>query len=182
MQRFLFLDRDGVINKDIGYLYKPEDIIYCDGIQDLVSAALKLEYKIAIITNQSGIGRQLFTEDQFHEIMKFILNSLVKNIENIKSGNLIYQFCPHLPNDNCNCRKPATGMFLNCQEEIIDEIDWEKSVMVGDKVSDMIAAYRMGIKNRYLLEHKENKFNDNSSFNFLNYTKINSLRCVDLTS
>ena len=86
-KKALFLDRDGVINVDWGYVHKPEQCVFIDGIKNLLQKAKELNYTIIIITNQSGIGRGYYNEQEFHSFMKWM---------NKRLGNLIddYYFCP----------------------------------------------------------------------------------------
>ena len=116
MQKFLFLDRDGVINKDIGYLSKINDVIFLDGIFELIETALKNDFKIAIITNQSGIARKYFTEEQFHQIMSYIINHLMGAIKKLNIGDISYYFCPHVPEDKCNCENLSRVYFTHVKK------------------------------------------------------------------
>jgi len=156
MQKLLFLDRDGVINKDIGYLSQISDIIFLDGIHELIEKALNNKFKIVIITNQSGIGRKYFTEKQFHQIMNHMINDLVEAIKSLKIDDISYYFCPHVPEDKCSCRKPLTGLFHTCQENFAIDVDWQNCIMVGDKITDIIASENMGVINNYLLVSEQN--------------------------
>ncbi len=143
----VFLDRDGVINEDYGYVYKIEDF----HIYNEVFPALKLlkdaGYKLLIITNQSGIGRGYYTEEDFKRITEYMLGILKK--EGIEIDDIYY--CPHHPEGvipeytmKCNCRKPETGMI----EEGIKKfnIDVKKSFLIGDKETDIEAGRKVGLK------------------------------------
>lgn len=143
MQKILFLDRDGVINKDIGYAHKKEQIEFVEGIFDFCNQAIIFGYQIIIVTNQSGIARGYYSYDDFHILMKWIILEFKKHDIAI----LDYFYCPHHPLDNCNCRKPNPGMILDAVKKY--PIDLSNSIMVGDKESDLIAAKKAGI-GRYL--------------------------------
>ena len=137
----LFLDRDGVINVDIGYLHKPEDCVFVDGIFDLVKRANSLGYKVFIVTNQAGIARGYYTEAHFLEFSAWMKEEFNRHLAHIDE---IY-FCPHHPAHGvgeylteCDCRKPAPGMLLKAQAAF--DIDMQASVMVGDNISDLEAA------------------------------------------
>ena len=137
----LFLDRDGVINVDIGYLHKPEDCIFVDGIFDLVKRANSLGYKVFIVTNQAGIARGYYTKAHFLEFSAWMKEEFNRHLAHIDE---IY-FCPHHPAHGvgeylteCDCRKPAPGMLLKAQAAF--DIDMQASVMVGDNISDLEAA------------------------------------------
>jgi len=150
MKKALFLDRDGVINVEIDYLHKINDFIFIDGIFDLCRYYQSLGYLIIVVTNQSGIARQFYSEDDFHRLTKWMIESFSK--ENITISNVY--FCPHHPDisGECSCRKPEPGMLLKAAEEF--EIDLENSILVGDKERDIEAALNSGIKETYLLvEH-----------------------------
>ncbi len=137
----LFLDRDGVVNIDHGYVYKSEDFEFIDGVFSTCKAFYDAGYKIIIVTNQSGIGRGYYTQHDFLMLTGWMKNQF--SAHEIEVADVY--FCPHHPKKalpeylkQCNCRKPAPGMLL----EGIDthSIDTEKSIMVGDKLSDMQAA------------------------------------------
>jgi D-glycero-D-manno-heptose 1,7-bisphosphate phosphatase len=145
--RALFLDRDGVINEDSGYLYKIDDFKFIDGIFEVLEDFKKRGYIFIVITNQSGIGRGYYTQKDFYRLTDWMVDEFKKRDIEIKR---VY-FCPHLPNDGCNCRKPKTGLFLKAKEEF--DIDMENSVMIGDKDSDMRAAKDAGIKNRIIIKN-----------------------------
>lgn len=145
MRPALFLDRDGVVNYDDGYTHIWRDDLLIDGVADLIRCFKRLNYLIIIVTNQSGIGRGLYSEQVFKVFMRDLQTSLM-------SQDAIYDayyFCKCTPKEPiCFRRKPNAGMFL---EAIADfDVDIEKSVMVGDKVSDMEAAAAANVKHRYL--------------------------------
>ncbi len=150
--KYIFLDRDGVINKDNGYVHEWRDFFFIDGVIEALKILNKLNYKFVVVTNQSGIGRGLFTKEQYYkltELYKKYLSS--KGIEFVG----IYH-CPHAPNKiedkGCFCRKPNPGMILRASQD--HRIQLSDSIMVGDKITDMIAAKNAGINKRFLL--KEN--------------------------
>jgi len=136
----LFLDRDGVINEDLGYVYRREELIFRPGIFPVLREAQQLGYSLFIVTNQSGIGRGYYTEQEFLELMEFIQKEFQR--EGVKITDFAY--CPHLPTDRCNCRKPAPGMILQLAEKY--QIDLNQSIMVGDKERDRQAGERAGVK------------------------------------
>ena len=151
----LFLDRDGVINIDKNYVHKIEDVEFIDGISDLIIKAKNLGYLVIVITNQSGIGRGIFTEEDFQKINLWILNELEKNGAVI---DRVY-YCPTHPTEGIgkykkidNRRKPNSGMFFEAAKDY--NIDLEKSIMLGDKITDMDAGFSSGIKNLFLLSEK----------------------------
>lgn len=143
--KFILLDRDGVINVEKSYLYKIEDFEYEKNVIKGLHKLRDLEYKFAIITNQSGIARGYYTEEDYLKLQDFIEKDLLKHGIKIEKS----YFCPHHPNVNdrygtqCNCRKPNTGNF----ELAIDEfnIDTKNSFMIGDRITDLIPAEKLGI-------------------------------------
>ncbi|HEG5083774.1 TPA: D-glycero-beta-D-manno-heptose 1,7-bisphosphate 7-phosphatase [Campylobacter fetus] len=141
----VFLDRDGVINKDLGYVSKIDDFEFCDGIFEALRGFLKLGFALFIVTNQSGIGRGYYTSDDFLNLTKFMLDEFKKEDIYIKK---VY-YCPHSPEENCDCRKPKPGMILKALSEF--DINLKNSIMIGDKNSDMLAANSAGINNFYLI-------------------------------
>ena len=149
----IFLDRDGVINKDINYLHKIDDFEFIDGIFDACLYFQSLGYKIIIITNQSGISRGYYSELDYQNLTQWMLAKFKK--ENINILDIFH--CPHGPDSTCDCRKPKPGMFLKAKAK--HNTDMEKSWMIGDKERDIIAANRAGISNTILLKssHKIDK-------------------------
>jgi len=155
----IFLDRDGVINKDIQYLYKIKDFIFIDGIFDACNHFQKLGYKIIIVTNQSGIDRKLYTESDYTKLTKWMVAKFKKNLIDI----LDVFHCPHGPNSNCDCRKPKPGMLIEAQ--VRHNIDMVNSWMIGDKERDIEAALSAGIKNTILLSDSRSlKLSSNAQF------------------
>lgn len=139
----LFMDRDGVINVDTGYLHKPEECIFIDGIIELLKAAKDLGYLNILVTNQAGIWRGYYSENEFHNFMKWMNASL---------GNLIddYFFCPFHPEHGVGAykqaswdRKPNPGMFEKAIKK--HNISPLRSMMIGDNLSDIEAAKKVNI-------------------------------------
>lgn len=107
-KKIIYLDRDGVINEDFGYVSKIENFKFVNGVFEACKEFLALGYEIIVVTNQSGIGRNYYSEDEFLELTKHMKNEFKK--KDIDILNVYY--CPHNPDDNCSCRKPKTGMIL----------------------------------------------------------------------
>ena len=147
----LFLDRDGVINVDKGYVYKQKDIKFVDGIFELCKHAQSLGYKIIIVTNQSGIGRGLYTESDFHTLMNWMSEQFSNHGVTIDET----YFCPNHPEHgegsykiDCDDRKPKPGMLLKAKEAF--NLNMNACIMIGDKDKDMQAAKAAGIPTRLL--------------------------------
>ena len=169
--RALFLDRDGVINKDFGYVFKIKDFDFNSGIYDLINKAQSLNYKIIIITNQAGIAREFFTEDDFHNLNDWMLNEFSRHGCNIDK---VY-YCPYHPTEGKGkflkddyCRKPNPGMIYEAQNEF--KIDLSNSILIGDRPSDILAGLNSGIETNILFSNKV--FSDLSG---MNYHRVNSL-------
>ncbi|WP_449246858.1 D-glycero-alpha-D-manno-heptose-1,7-bisphosphate 7-phosphatase [Desulfarculus baarsii] len=142
----LFLDRDGVINIDIGYVFIPQDFVFIDGIFELCLAAVKKDYLLIVVTNQAGIGRGYYTEADFHHATKWMREAFAKNGIGI-SG--VY-FCPFHPEYGLGkykldaaCRKPSPGMIL--QAALEHNINLQNSMLIGDKPSDIEAGKEAGV-------------------------------------
>ncbi len=143
----IFLDRDGVINEDFGYVIKYEDFKWTKGIFEVLRYINKKQKRLFIITNQSGIGRGYYTEKDFLNLHKKIKLILIK--KNIYIDDVFY--CPHHPKyglglykKNCQCRKPKNLLLKKAISNW--NIDKNKSFMIGDQVSDMICAKKSKIK------------------------------------
>ena len=142
----LFLDRDGVINRDLGYVYRIEDFEFMPGIFEALAGFMMLGYEIFVVTNQSGIGRGYYSEDDFAKLSKYMIDEFKSYGIEIKK---IYH-CPHTPSDDCNCRKPKPGMILQALNEF--NISLKDSLMIGDKPSDLESARRAGVERGYLID------------------------------
>jgi D-glycero-D-manno-heptose 1,7-bisphosphate phosphatase len=156
MKKALFLDRDGVINIDCAYPHKPEQIIFSDGIFSLCKKALSKGYLLIVVTNQAGIAKGYFTEEdvkRLHDWMQQQFNERGITID-------AFYYCPFHPDatvprykKDSDCRKPAPGMILQAVKDF--NIDISKSLMVGDKESDRIMLPDLKcviIKSRYSAE------------------------------
>ena len=140
-QKALFLDRDGVINVNHGYVFKKEEFDFIDGIFDLCRKARKKGYAIIIVTNQSGIARGYYSERQFQSLTLWVEHQFWK-----KGIDILHTFhCPHHPDysHSCCCRKPRIGMLTKASQRF--GIDRSRSIMIGDSLSDMQCAQAAGV-------------------------------------
>jgi len=151
MNKALFLDRDGVINVEKDYLYKIKDFEFIDGIFDLCRYYQKLGFIIVVITNQSGIARDYYTQSDFEVLTSWMLDEFLK--KNILISKVYY--CPHHPeiSGECSCRKPKSGMLLDAKIDL--DIDLTKSIIIGDKESDIEAGLSAGLQFTYLFDESK---------------------------
>jgi len=148
----VFLDRDGVINKDNGYVSEIDDFEFLEGAIEACIALKEKGYLLVVVTNQSGIARGLFSEEQFHTLTEWMDWSMADRGVDLDG---IY-YCPHHSEAGigefkieCECRKPKPGMLNNAIDDL--KIDIENSILVGDKVSDIQAGIAAGVKTNYLV-------------------------------
>lgn len=150
-KKCVFLDRDGVLIKDVGYLKDPKDIIIAEGSIEALKILRKAGFLLIIVTNQAGIAKGFFSLSDLGKVNDRLLS--------IYKSNGIYiddlYFCPHHKDGTvkpynivCDCRKPETGMIEKGIEKF--KIDTEKSFMVGDKDSDIMLAKNSGLKSFYV--------------------------------
>ena len=156
----IFLDRDGVINKEVSYLYRLSDFEFIDGIFEACLYFHKLGYKIVIITNQSGIARGYYTENDYQKLTEWMLSQFNDHCINI----LDIFYCPHTPESLCECRKPKPGMLIEAKYKY--NISMKDSWMIGDSESDIKAANAAGIFNTILVRssHLVDESKPNSKF------------------
>ncbi|OOE44203.1 D-glycero-beta-D-manno-heptose-1,7-bisphosphate 7-phosphatase [Salinivibrio kushneri] len=148
----VFIDRDGVVNVDHGYVSSIDSFEYIEGVFDACRALKERGYLLVLVTNQAGIARGYFSEQDFLQLTEWMdWNFADKGVD----FDGIY-YCPHHPSEGsgeyrieCECRKPKPGMLLDAAKEL--NIDLVHSVMVGDKADDMIAAEAAGITTRFLV-------------------------------
>jgi D-glycero-D-manno-heptose 1,7-bisphosphate phosphatase len=141
MNRALFLDRDGVVNADRGYVYLKEHFEFTEGIFDLCREYADGGYILIIITNQAGIAKGLYTEADFNRLTKWMTEEFSK--EGITITKVYH--CPHHPDIDgfCGCRKPEPGMILQAVKEF--DLDIKECILIGDKETDLEAGRRAGI-------------------------------------
>jgi D-glycero-D-manno-heptose 1,7-bisphosphate phosphatase len=147
-----FLDRDGVINVDRGYTWRAQEFEFVPGVLEAAAGLAGAGFALVVVTNQSGIGRGMYTERDFHVLSEWMQAHFVRAGAPLAG---IY-FCPHHPADAqgdyrraCECRKPGPGMLLQAQRELV--LDLQASVLFGDRGSDMQAAAAAGVPRRILL-------------------------------
>ncbi len=137
MNKAIFLDRDGTINVEKHYLYKKEDFEFLPGVIDALKQLQRMGYLLIIITNQSGIGRGYYTEEDFLQLNDWMVGYLKR--QGVTVTDVYY--CPHLPDAkvaeyrmDCECRKPKLGMYRQAVKD--HDIDLSQSYAIGDKIRD----------------------------------------------
>ena len=135
----IFLDRDGTINVDHGYVHEIDQFQFIDGVIDAMRELKEMGFALVLVTNQSGIARGMFTEEQFDRLTEWMDWSLADRGVDLDG---IY-YCPHHPDGSvdafrqqCDCRKPQPGMLISARDYL--HIDMDASYMVGDKLEDML--------------------------------------------
>lgn len=151
----LFLDRDGVINVDHGYVHHPENFEFIDGIFEVARAARARGYKLVVITNQAGIARGYYSEQQFHRLTTWMCDEFLNAAAPIDK---VY-FSPFHPTEGIGeykkddfSRKPNPGMLFQAQQEL--KLDLAESILIGDKASDIQAGMAAGVGVNILLAQK----------------------------
>ncbi|MSR86161.1 HAD family hydrolase [Candidatus Woesearchaeota archaeon] len=147
--KYIFLDRDGIINEDTGYVYRKEDFHIIPGVIEAIKILTNNNYKIIIITNQAGIGRGLYTEVDVENLHNYFQEVLKLN--NLKIER--FYFCPHHQEkgitqeykQDCSCRKPKPGMILQAQKDL-NISNLSEYFFIGDKGSDIKAGKAAGCK------------------------------------
>lgn len=152
----IFLDRDGTVNVDHGYVHEIDDFQFIDGVIEAMQELKKMGYALVLVTNQSGIARGMYSEDQFMQLTEWMDWSLADRDVDLDG---IY-YCPHHPEaavesyrQQCDCRKPQPGMLLSAMKEL--NIDMAASYMVGDKIDDIQAGKTAGVGTTVLVRSGE---------------------------
>jgi D-glycero-D-manno-heptose 1,7-bisphosphate phosphatase len=156
IERALFLDRDGVVNVEIGYLHRIEDVTFMPGIVSLCRTAMQLGYRLVVVTNQAGIARGFYSEADFEVLMAWMRGELrIQGVE----FDAVYH-CPYHPDHGVGeyrreheDRKPGTGMLRRAMREF--GVSLADSVMVGDRCSDIAAANSAGLRQAFLISGTE---------------------------
>lgn len=138
-QKHLFLDRDGTLIREEHYLCDPAKVVLERNVVRGLRRFVRAGYRLVVVSNQSGVGRGFIAESDVLAVNAKVEQLLVKEKISISS----WHYCIHTPSDQCECRKPAPGLFE--QAEALYPVDWQRSLMVGDKPSDVQAGLTMGM-------------------------------------
>jgi D-glycero-D-manno-heptose 1,7-bisphosphate phosphatase len=133
----VFIDRDGTIMEDTDYCSDPKDVRIFPGVIDALHLLKSRGFKVVIITNQSGIGRGLFTMDQYRAVESELLRQLGDGLIDAT------YYCPHAPGQDSEYRKPAAGMVFQAARD--HQIDLSSSFLIGDKEIDVECAHNAGL-------------------------------------
>lgn len=139
-RRAVFLDRDGTLVRDVGYLRNPADIELLPGVIQALTLLRDRDIALVLVSNQSGIGRGLLTGDDLARVHERLTHSLAQH--GVRLDGVYY--CPHAPWDQCECRKPLPGLLYLAAQEL--GLDLARSFTVGDKLSDVAAGHRVGCR------------------------------------
>ena len=154
MKKIIFIDRDGVINKDPGgwtehsYVEKEEEFIFVPGSVEALKKLKNNNYEMIIISNQGGISKGYYTEEALIRVTNLMKSELKK--ENVEFEKIYY--CIHQDSDNCDCKKPKTGMFKQAEKEL--NIKARGNYFIGDGKMDVEAGSSMGLKTILVLSGK----------------------------
>jgi D-glycero-D-manno-heptose 1,7-bisphosphate phosphatase len=138
----VFLDRDGTLIEEVNFLHRVEDLKYFPFTDKAVALLKASGFLVVLVTNQSGIGRGIYSADDFHAVNEQIQNDLSEKLDAV-------YFCPHLPDAGCRCRKPNLGMIEAASADFT--IDFERSWMVGDKKLDIEFGRAAGLRSILVL-------------------------------
>ena len=150
----VFLDRDGTLIEEVNYLSSIADLRVYPFATEALQLLKKEGFRVVVVTNQSGIGRGIFPESAMHQIHRRIEFELPGLIER-------FYFCPHIPEDGCDCRKPGTGMIDKAHEDL--SIEMTGSWMIGDKDLDIETGKNAGVATILVRTGYGGNFNSDSA-------------------
>ncbi|MBI1883879.1 MAG: D-glycero-beta-D-manno-heptose 1,7-bisphosphate 7-phosphatase [Chlamydiae bacterium] len=167
--RGIFLDRDGTLNEDIGYISKIENFHLIAGVKPALLLLKEMGFKLFVVTNQSGVGRGIIAE----EMLKSIHHRMVEEFQKDGIELDAISYCPHRPEEKCLCRKPQPKMLKDLAKRY--GIDLKKSYLIGDKISDVLTGKNASCKTILLLSENEgvNLDEDDDEWPFPDYVADN---------
>ncbi len=149
----VFLDRDGTINEDVGYLNKVENFKLISGAKPAVGLLKEMGFKVFVVSNQSGIGRGIVSQEVLDAIHEKMREEFAHS--DIEFDGVVY--CPHRPEEKCACRKPSPKMIKDLAKKY--DVDLKKSYIVGDKISDVLTGKNATCKTILLLSEEDEAAN-----------------------
>lgn len=138
-----FLDRDGTINVDYGYIHMIHQWTFTEGAINGLRLLQNSGFALAVVTNQSAVAAGLYSEHDIEELHSYVQAELRRSMTHLDA----IAFCPHGANAGCKCRKPNTNLVYKIAEQLGETIDFENSWTIGDKVSDMLFGESLGTRN-----------------------------------
>ena len=152
MEKLVFLDRDGVINKDPmgGYVTSWGKFHFIPGAIEGITRLTQNNFKIFVISNQAGVGKGIYSQKTLNKITQNMLKVIKRSGGRIDG---VY-YCPHKDEDNCNCRKPKTGLFFEAVKGL--DVDFKDTYLIGDSEGDIQAGEKIGSRNILVLSGKTN--------------------------
>jgi D-glycero-D-manno-heptose 1,7-bisphosphate phosphatase len=141
----VFLDRDGTLNVEKGYVHLPKDWEWIPGAPEALRRFRRMGYKIVVVSNQSGVARGYYSSRDVEIFHRWIAKECARRGARVDA----FYFCPHGPGDGCACRKPKPGMILRAARKL--KIDLSRSWMIGDHVRDVEAGQAAGVKPLFVL-------------------------------
>lgn len=145
MKPAVFLDRDGTINREVGYLSTPKKLALFRGTSEAISLLSRAGYKVIVVSNQSGVGRGFISKETVKCINRRLEEMLAKKGARIDA----FYICTHHPDDGCSCRKPKTGLIKKAARDF--SLDLSRSYIIGDKLSDIEMGRRARLKESILV-------------------------------
>lgn len=149
MKKAVFVDRDGTINVNVEYLNTPDNFKMYPSVAEGIKLLNENGFLVIVITNQSGIARGYFTKETLEKIHVRMIKELKEKGAKVDA---IY-YCPHHPDDKCICRKPETGLLKKAVKDF--KIDTSKSFIIGDRMLDVEAGFKIGLKTILIPERKK---------------------------
>jgi len=172
MSRAVFLDRDGTIARDVLYCSRPEDFELLDTVPEAMKLLQDNDFKLVVITNQSGIARGYFNEktlDQIHQKMRHLLEEHGVLLDGI-------YYCPHHPDDACDCRKPGIALFTRAADDL--SIDLGQSFVVGDMQMDIDAGNSTGCRTIWVKTGPNGSKGPASSYDYASENLIAAVKWI----
>lgn len=146
MRKVIFLDRDGTLNVDRGYLFRISDWEFCSGAIDALHLFRRADFAVAVVSNQSGVARGYYSRDDVDALHRWVAEQLASQGPRVDH----FAYCPHGPDDHCACRKPGTLLARQIEAESGWTIDYSESWTIGDKESDVRFGVALGMRTALL--------------------------------
>ena len=172
----VFMDRDGTLNVDVDYMTRVEDFYFAAGAKDGLVRLFKHGSPLIVVSNQSGVGRGMLSTDDLEKIT----DHFIVSIENLGASVDAFYYCIHHPGDDCDCRKPRTGMFMEAVRDF--NVELSRSFMIGDRKKDIVSASNCGMRKSFLIRNQGNYLNrgqPDCDFNPREYPECSIVHSLD---